>query len=103
VFRKPNGLHSKIPQGKKVLADNGYRGQDHQISTPNVHDNEAIKEFKKRAKSRQETVNKRIKDFKIIGSRFCHALEKHKIAFESVCVIVQYDFDNGHPLFETVV
>lgn len=54
-----------------------------------------------------ETCFKRLKDFKILREEsFCHGksttdkLQKIKIAFEAVAVLVQFDCENGHPLFE---
>jgi hypothetical protein len=55
--------------------------------------------LKNRAKARQETFNKRIKIFKILDERFRHSVKKHKAVFEAVCALVQYEMENGHPLF----
>ena len=57
-------------------------------------------------KSMQETCFKRFKDFKVLRESFRHGtgtdnkLEKIKTSFEAVAVLVQYDIENGHPLFE---
>ena len=65
-----------------------------------------VKEFFARAKSRQETFNTRLKFHNILGGRFRHGkgsnqkMEIHKTCFEAVCVLVQYDLENGHPLME---
>jgi DDE superfamily endonuclease len=99
VARKPHGILTKIPFGKKILGDKGYRGEPDKITTPNVHDSIIVKRFKARASARHETFNKRIKDFKIIAGPFRSSHEYHKIAFEAVCVLVQYDLENGYPLF----
>lgn len=63
-------------------------------------DTRAIKGFKNRAKARHETFNTRLKNFKILDERFRHGVTKHKAVFEACCVIVQYEMDNGHPLFD---
>lgn len=104
VFRKPDGLRSKIPAGKKVIADNVYASEP-LCSVSNPLDSEALKKFKARVKARQESFNNRIKAFNILSSRFrCNvpstALEKHQAVFEAVCVLVQYEIGNGRPLFE---
>jgi hypothetical protein len=96
--RKPDGLKSKIPAGKRVIGDEGYKG-GLQISTRNAQDTRAVKILKNRAKARQDTFNKRIKIFKILDERFRHSVKKHKAAFEAVCVLVQYEMENGHSLF----
>ena len=99
IFREEGGLKSKIPAGKRAVGDEGYRGEQ-QISTWNTLDTPMVKEFKKRARARHETFNGRIKKFTILDERFHHGVAKHKAVFEAVCVIVQYDMENGHPLFD---
>ena len=39
-----------------------------------------------------------IKSFKILAERFRHGVEKHKVVFEAVFVIVQYEMEDGHPI-----
>jgi hypothetical protein len=100
IFRKEGGLMSQIPEGKKVIADEGYVGEDQIISTRNPFDTPATKTLKKRAKARHETFNGRLKSFKILDERFRHGVPKHKAVFEACCVLVQYELQNGHPLFD---
>ena len=65
-----------------------------------------MREFFARAKSRQETLHSRLKFFKILDGRFRHRkgseekMKYHKTCFEAVLILVQYDLENGHPLFE---
>jgi DDE superfamily endonuclease len=99
VFRMENGLKSMIPEGKKLIADNGYKGED-VLCTPNRLDWDGIREFKKRARARHETVNCRVKSFRIVAEQWRHSTDKHQIAFEAVCVIVQYEMESGKPLFK---
>jgi hypothetical protein len=98
IFR--DKLMAKIPAGKKVIGDKGYRGEKAIISTPNSHDPPDVRHFKSRARARQESFNSRIKFFACLENRFRHGLAKHKICFEAVCVIVQYQLENGSPLFD---
>ena len=57
-------LKGKIPDGKKVVCDNGYRDQkDPKLSNPNSHDAKELLTFKARCRMRQETFNSRIKQF----------------------------------------
>jgi DDE superfamily endonuclease len=97
VFKATNGLHTKIPQRNKVIADSGYKGLKG-VSAPNEIDSAIVKKFKKNALARQEHINARIKSHKITDERFRHKLAKHKTIFEAVCAVVQYDMDNGNPL-----
>ena len=98
IFR--NGLKQQTPFGKRGIGDNGYRGEREILSLPNSHDHPELRKFKSRARARQESLNTRIQNFNILKDRFRHNIKKHKIVFEAVCVIVQYQFDNGSPLFE---
>ena len=99
VFRT-KGLKDKMPKGKKAIGDKGYRGEKRMISTPNAHDPEELRKFKSRARARHESFNARIKNFRCLDTKFRHGLAKHKVAFEAVCVIIQYQLENGSPLFE---
>jgi hypothetical protein len=94
-----------MPPGKLAIADRGYisAGRDEQamLSTPNDLDDERVAKFKSRARARHESFNGRLKFFDILQNTFRHGEARHKIAFEAVCVIVQYQMDNGSPLFDT--
>jgi DDE superfamily endonuclease len=109
IFRKEGGLKSRIPDGKYGTADRGYLGEP-TLRTPNPRDTQLAKDFKKRSQARHETFNSRLKNFKILSTRFrhrhtqhgklpvtCH--DNHRSAFEAVCVLLQFDMENGHPLF----
>jgi hypothetical protein len=100
IYRKHAGLKEKIPPGKRVIGDNGYRGEPKTISTPNSHDTPALRKFKGRARARQETFNARIKTFACLSEQFRNGLGRQKIVFEAVCVICQYQMENGSPLFD---
>jgi len=98
IFRKPNGLLSKIPDGKKVIADEGYVGEE-KAATRNEFDTVDVKELKHRAKARQESVNQKLKSFGILNQTFRTTgklrLERHQAAVEACLVIIQYELDNG--------
>lgn len=98
VYRK--ALKAKIPDGKKVIGDRGYRGEKATIRLPNSHNTKKVRQFMGRARARHESFNSRIKNFAVLSERFRHGEEKHKWCFEAVCVIVQYQMDNGSPLFD---
>jgi len=98
VFR--GGLKNMIPAGKRAIGDNGYRGEPYVLSVPSSHDSPALRQLKGRARARQETFNARIKDFKILFDCFRHDIAKHQTIVHAVCVIVQYQMENGSPLFE---
>ncbi len=60
-------------------------------------------------KSLQETLFKRLKDFKVVRGPFRHGqgtddkLEKIKLCFEASLVLDQYDIENEYPLFQVKI
>ena len=100
IFQSPSGLKEKIPEGRLGIADAGYRGQIGKLSLSTTLDSEEVRRFKSRAKARQESFNSRLKQFKCLDNRFRHKLLKHKVCFEAVCVICQYQLENGYPLYD---
>jgi DDE superfamily endonuclease len=97
IFQKRGGLRDQIPDGFKIIGDKGYIGPE--VVSVNIQfDPPRVKEFKRIARARHEDVNGRLKRFEILTDRFRHHVSKHKIAFEAVCVLVQYSFENGNPL-----
>jgi len=113
---EPDGLQSKIPFGKLVVADRGYRGenvegdeenedeeengQHRTLSIRNHCDSDEPKEFKRRVRARHENFNDRLKTFKILSDRFRHGTDRHQGVFDAVCVLCQHDMENGHPLMD---
>ena len=101
-----NALYFQIPKGKKLIGDSGYKGEPSKISATVDEHSAEVKEFFARAKSRQETINTRLKSFNVLSGRFRHGkgaenkLHVHQTCFEAICVLVQYDMENGHPLME---
>jgi hypothetical protein len=76
------------------------KGQDTYFSGHNSLDDDEVRIFKNRARMRHETFNGRLKHFDILGLPFRHTeMRQHKAAFEAVAVIVQYQMENGYPLF----
>ena len=97
IFRE--GLKAKMRRGKMGIADRGYVGEQGILATPNNRDPKELKNFKSRIRSRHETFNSRIKSYKCLDDTFRHGGNKQKIALEAVIIAVQYQMDNGAPLF----
>ena len=107
MFR--SGLKDEIPAGKLALTDNGYRGEPGKCSYKNPFDTPAVRRFKNRALARHETCNSRLKAFKILEDRFRTMgptreggptrEDKHKAVFVACAIIIQYQMENGRPLF----
>jgi DDE superfamily endonuclease len=93
------GLKDMIPAGKRAVGDKGYVGMSQVVTTRNRFDQPFVREFKSRARARQESINQRIKNFQILDIQFRHSIAKHEHAFHAVCVVVQYQLENGSPLF----
>ena len=104
--RDQEALFFKIPKGKLAVGDSGYKGEpDKIVCTDDDHD-PALKSFMGRAKNRQEALHTRFRSFDILSDRFRHGtgsqerMDLHQTCVEAICVIVQYDIENDHPLFE---
>lgn len=83
-----------VDQGEKTIADKGY--VDPQFFIQKNVDNADIHG---RIMARHETINKRIKQFKILKYQYRNALNKHPIVFHAVANLTQLMIENGHPLF----
>jgi hypothetical protein len=95
-----NGLKAKIPDGKRAIGDSGYKGEPDKVSITREGHSDYVRKYFGRVKSRHETFNSRIKGFNILDTAFRHGFHQHKHVFESVCIAIQYDIENGHGLFE---
>ena len=83
----------------RAIGDKGYRGVRDFLSVPSSQDTPEVRDFKSRALSRHETFNGRLKNFDCLDVRFRHSIDKHRMCFHAVLVIVQMQLDNGSPLF----
>jgi DDE superfamily endonuclease len=93
-----SALKHVIPPGKKAITDSGYHGD--KVTHTNRCCDEATKLLIRRARQRHEKVNSRLKIFACLNQAFIHKLPLHKSVFEAVCVIVQYQMENGSPLYD---
>lgn len=83
-----------LDSGERSLADKGYNDTTFFILPTEENHNRH-----KKIMSRHETVNKRIKQFKVLSQPFRHDLTKHKICFHSVVNITQLIIKFEQPLF----
>ena len=92
--------------GKRLIADKGYNDEPELISTPNNFDHHQLKTFKKQARARQETLNRRMKRFKVLNERFHHKTENdmefHQQVLFSCLVICQFEIKSFSPLIEVL-
>lgn len=100
-------LCQKIPAGKRVIVDKGYDGLPETYSCYNQFDTVRTREFKKRAKARQESFNWRLNIYDCVSDRFRHKVvaqesqrrqeEKQELCFDAVLVLVQYEIEDTNP------
>ena len=100
VFR--DALLLNLAPNERVEADDGYIGEHPQhIKCPagfcNEVDNKAMQS---RVRSRQETINKRFKDFAAMNTAWRHAIMDHGDAFRAIAVVLQLAINQGEKLFE---
>jgi hypothetical protein len=96
------GAKTLIPEGMVGIADSGYIGAEG-VSVPNRYDSKKANVFKRRARARHESFNARIKNFAITDHTFRLKKDrenKHKMIMDVICIIVQYQMENGSPLFD---
>jgi hypothetical protein len=102
MLREGN-LINLIADGKKAIADRGYISgvpeEKAKLSLPNEFDPKILNNFKSRARLRHETFNGRLKFFASLSETFRHGFDKHKFVFEAIAVTVQYQMENGSPLY----
>ena len=94
-----NCLAAMIPENKRAIGDSSFWGSA-KVSTTKPNHTKETKKFMSRAQSRMETLFQRFRVFGILNQRFRHDLEIHSHILHAVAVIVQYDMENGHPLFD---
>jgi hypothetical protein len=98
-----NASINGIRRTKLCITDRGYRSNDDMerslFSYPNNMDSKELHNFKSRARLRQETFNGRLKCFAALSAPFRHSFDKHKFVFEAIVVTVQYQMDNGSPIY----
>lgn len=100
-------LKGMIRPGKKVLCDGGFppksESEMNMLALPHPgYGGQAFRNFKSRARLRHETFNKLLKCYDCLSNIFRHGIEKHKIAFEAICITCQYVMDNGDPIYDAV-
>ena len=86
IFR--NGMKKVLDDGEKVLGDKGYRDQRCiNPATPTTLISEYLHEM---LANRHETVNKRLKQFFVLKTRFRHERSLHGFCFHAVANVTQY-------------
>ena len=103
IFQSDGGFHPDIPAEKKGIADSTYKAFNEMTVHIEGHSKE-MTNFINCIHALHKFFNARLKCFKILFETFCGSWgkkEEHKIIFEAICILVQYDMENGHSLMET--
>ena len=82
-------------------ADDGYIGEHPQWAKcrkgfANLEETEYMQQ---RCRNRQETVNKRLKQFGVLKQRYTYDLRLHCVVFRACVVLTQLAVDDGDKLF----
>ena len=103
TFRE-EGLMKALPKGERVEADGGYKSLDPMYCKTPYGLTSKIKpersKLSNRVRARQETINKRMKQFGILNHVYRHDINDHMSVFHAVAVLTQLEMINGQPLFE---
>ena len=93
---------SELGNGERCEADDGYIGEHPQhIKCPKGFCNaEETLSMQQRVRNRQETANKRFKDFEVLQKIFRHDIGLHGDVFRAVAIITQIKINNGQKLFQ---
>jgi DDE superfamily endonuclease len=100
IFRREGGLGDQIGKGKRAIGDSAFGGEPYKVAISHPGESEEVNKYKGTVKARHEVFNGRLKSFSILATEFRHNVKEHQAGFESVAVMVQYDMDTGHPLFD---
>lgn len=96
-----NALKHHLGKNERVEADDGYRGEaPGKVKCPASFANPIENEYmQQRVRSRQETVNKRFKQWAILDQTYRHSTDDHAYVFRAIVVLTQLSLENGEPLF----
>ena len=99
IFR--NSLKSHLEYGERVETDDGYLGEAPEfIKCPASFTNPTETLFmQQRVRNRQETINKRLKNWGILKQVYRHQFDKHGEVFRAIIVATQLTIKGGDPLF----
>jgi hypothetical protein len=86
-----------IDLGEMTMADDGYNDRNYFIT--GAYFPQRAEEIK-RIMARHETVNRRLKQFKVLGDRFRHNVHLHPRCFYAVVNIIATSFLTGERLYD---
>jgi hypothetical protein len=82
------GICNYLEKKEMILADGGYRdGSTHHDTPTGLHN--LGQRMRSLCRARHETINGRLKSFKILSTKFRHKLDKHQSCFQAILNITQ--------------
>ena len=103
MFRDSGLMKKMKANGKVCIADRGFRSkfadESKHFALPDFMDSKPLFNFKTRVRMHQESYNRCLKHFECLSTTFTHGFVKHGIALRAVAVMVQYQMDNGSPIY----
>ena len=85
---------SLLPE-EKVVSDAGYQDERCSANSTSIEANNWGY-----VRARHEAVNKRLKQFNVLGRKFRHNLSPHGDCFNAVCNLTQLMIERGEPVFD---
>jgi DDE superfamily endonuclease len=92
-------LYKVLGVGEMYVADRGYRDGDERALLPMGYSS-PLETMMSEARARHETVNNRIKNFKILSEKFRNDLAKHWVCFHSIVTMLQLEIETTRPLYQ---
>jgi hypothetical protein len=84
--------------GEKFIADCGYRDGGLHADTPTGFRTPGQR-MKSLVRARHETINARIKNFRILSTKFRNDLSNHYMAFHAITNVLQIEIEEGGTLY----
>ena len=94
------GLMNYLSPGEKVEVDDGYRGPIPIRPKSDFGGNDEWMKMKAEACARHKTVNRNLKEFGILGSRFHHSRHKHHLVVFAVTAIRQSEILDSRATYQ---
>lgn len=91
-----NAYTSMVGKNEMTVADKGYNDS---IFFLFPKQNDPAAKRKHKIMARHETVNRRIKQFRVMGEKFRHSLFLHPRCFHAVINLIEIAIENGENLY----
>ena len=94
-------LMTELDEGERVEADDGYIGEaPRHVKCPrSISRREECDAMSSYVRRRQETINKRFKQFGVLKQIYRHDIRDHGTVFRCVAIVIELSIENGEPLF----